>query len=98
MYLKFFLTIIFLISSSILARPYYDLKDLEVLTIQKNYLEFLNHAHDIRPSKRGKKWKDMVQKMALGYINQLLNFKSFEQKNFDFVERLNSWSSFKDIL
>ena len=37
----------------------YSIEDLEQLQISKNYTEFLNHAHDIRPSNRDKRWREM---------------------------------------
>jgi len=74
----------------------YSSDDLEVLAQQKNYPEFLEHAHDIRPSKRNKKWKKMVRDMTLGYMNQTLKDNKHGPKIFQFVEQLNSWPSLRN--
>jgi len=79
--------------------PYYSgysIEDLKVLAQEKNYLEFLKHAQDIRPSKRDKFWKEMVRDMALGYINSVLKTNKDGPEIFDFVEKLNTWPTLRN--
>ncbi len=69
----------------------YTIQDLEQLQINKNYTEFLLHAHDIRPSKRDKHWKEMLQTMAVGQLDFLLNKRIFNQKSFKLIEKAALW-------
>jgi len=92
-----FLLIFFsLIPSRAVDKPFYSLVDLDVLAKEKNHLEFLKHAHDVRPSKRDTKWKEMVRSMALGYINDALKYERFEKETFDFIEKLNTWATLRN--
>ncbi|RPJ79307.1 MAG: hypothetical protein EHM20_01770, partial [Alphaproteobacteria bacterium] len=59
------------------AEVYYDLKDLEVLEREKNFEEFLLHVNDIRPSERGKHWKEMFQGMAMGMVDYKIKTRDF---------------------
>lgn len=72
------------------------MEDLEVLVKEKNYAEFLKHTHDVRPSKRDKKWKQMTRDMALGHLNASISNKKFDLKTFEFVEKLNSWPTLRN--
>ena len=74
----------------------YTSEDLEILKKQNNHLEFLNHALDIRPSKRNKKWEEMVQEMATGFIASTLSKKQISKHHFQFIENLLSWPSLKN--
>lgn len=74
----------------------YSITDLETLEQEKNYEEFLVHARDIRPSKRQKHWKEMVYTMGVGYIEQKTKFKSFNKKEFNFIEKISLWPSLKN--
>lgn len=69
----------------------YDIKDLEQLSDSKNYEEFLNHARDIRPSKRDRYWKDLVQNMAVGQVDFLVEKKVFTKKQFNLIEEISLW-------
>ena len=73
----------------------YTSEDLTILKGEKNYLEFLHHALDIRPSKRGKKWEKMVQDMATGFISTILEKKQISKDYFLFIEDLLTWPSLK---
>ncbi len=73
----------------------YTLEDLKILKEQKNYFEFLNHALDIRPSKRDKSWEKMVQDMATGFISSTIEKKQISKDYFLFIEDLLSWPSLK---
>jgi len=74
----------------------YTLEDLTILKKQKNYFEFLNHALDIRPSKRNKNWEKMVQDMATGFISGAIEKKQISKDYFMFIEKLLSWPSLKN--
>ena len=73
----------------------FSMEDLSILKTQKNFKEFLAHALDIRPSKRNKKWEEMVQNMATGHISSVLDKKQFSKYNFSFIESLLSWPTLK---
>ncbi len=70
----------------------YSIVDLEVLEREKNYQEFLDHAHDILPSNRDQHWINITQNMITGYIEELINKKTFNQKNFKRIEEISRWS------
>ena len=69
----------------------YDIKDLEQLSDSKNYEEFLNHARDIRPSKRDKYWRDLVQSMAIGQVDFLIEKKIYNKAQFELIEKISLW-------
>jgi hypothetical protein len=69
----------------------YDIKDLEQLSDSKNYEEFLNHARDIRPSKRDRYWRELVQNMAVGQVDFLLEKKVFNKEQFELIEKIALW-------
>jgi hypothetical protein len=95
MLIKILLLLIFISPAHSVERPSYSLVDLEVLAKEKNHLEFLKHAHDVRPSKRDKMWKELVRSMALGYLNEAIKNKKFEKETFNFVEKLNTWPTLR---
>ena len=74
----------------------YTFEDLIILKKQNNYFEFLNHALDIRPSKRDKNWEKMVQDMATGFISTALEKKQISKDYFLFIEKLLTWPSLKN--
>ncbi|MES2525724.1 MAG: hypothetical protein V4598_01500 [Bdellovibrionota bacterium] len=69
----------------------YNLADLTVLAQEGPYQEFLDHAHDIRPSERGDEWKSMVIKMALKHANFTLTQTPVSQSAFNKTEELYRW-------
>ena len=71
------------------------MEDLEVLETQKNYLEFLDHAHDILPRNRNKVWKEMVVGMASDYVDHLNSIGSFEPISFQKVEEITKWPTLR---
>ena len=76
-----------------LAQNTYTLADLEVLTQEGSYEEFLNHALDIRPSERQDAWKGMVSKMSDGYARQILGKSEITKAQFRKIEYLYTWPS-----
>jgi hypothetical protein len=87
--------IIYLFASTMVLGDTYSLTDLEVLTQEENFEEFLSHALDIRPSERQDAWKGMVSKMADGYSRQVLSKTLISQEQFKKIEHLYSWPSLK---
>ncbi|WP_127717536.1 hypothetical protein [Halobacteriovorax sp. HLS] len=81
---------ILIFTSSSFAQSY-DIKDLEQLADSKNYEEFLAHARDIRPSKRDKYWKDLVQSMAIGQVDFLIDKKIYNKSQFELIEKISLW-------
>ena len=71
----------------------FDIKDLEVLESQRSYDEFLLHVNDIRPSERGKHWKEMLQNVGLLLIEYKLKSKDFSPKSFNQIELLGRSSA-----
>ena len=70
----------------------YDSQDLDVLTKNKNYREYLDHAMDLKPSKRDQKWEAQLEEMGLQY----LDFISAQRKtNIADIERVKKISHFK---
>lgn len=78
------------------AQQLYDLRDLEVLDRQKNFEEFLIHVNDIRPSERGKHWKEMFQTMSIGLIDYKIKTKDFSPKAFAQIEQIGRSSALAD--
>ena len=66
----------------------YTLADLEVLYQDKSYKEYLDHARDIRPTKRNKRWKSMLSEIAPKYIKFLTQTSQINEHNFNYIERL----------
>lgn len=75
------------------AEVYYDLKDLEVLEREKNFEEFLLHVNDIRPSERGKHWKEMFQVMAMGMVDYKIKTRDFSLATFREIEKIGRSSA-----
>lgn len=92
-------SLITLMTSKILmASPQYSLKDLQILNGEKNYLEFLKHAKDVRPSKRDESWKKMTKKMGVDYLKKVIERKQIDLTTYNFVEFLSNWPIFtKDL-
>lgn len=81
------------INFSASAQVYYDLKDLEVLDREKNFEEFLLHVNDIRPSERGKHWKDMLQTQAMGLVDYKIKTKDFSLTTYRQIETIGRSSA-----
>jgi hypothetical protein len=73
------------------ATARYNLSDLEGLSAEKNYAEFLEHALDIRPSERDTHWRSMVYAMAKGYVESLIQQRNTTTPALSTVERINLW-------
>lgn len=49
----------------------YTMADLKALVEQESWIEVLDHALDVRPSKRGETWREYLQTAAVGHLNAL---------------------------
>ncbi len=73
----------------------YEMADLEVLVKENNTREFLAHAHDIRPSERDKRWREMVSQMALLALKEAQSFRPISELSFDHIQSIASWPVLK---
>jgi hypothetical protein len=71
------------------------MSDLQTLADENNFIEFFDHALDIRPSERLEKWKEMVTKMAESYAQSITTKAPVEKKDFYKIENLFTWPSLK---
>lgn len=78
------------------AQLYYDLKDLEVLEREHNFEEFLLHVNDIRPSERGKHWREMFQVMAMGSIDYKIKIRDFSLTTYRDIEKISRSEAMHD--
>lgn len=85
---SFFILFFHSINFGITAPVFYDLKDLEVLEREKNFEEFLRHVNDIRPSERGRHWKEMFQNMAMGLVDYKIKMRDFSLESFRQIEQI----------
>ncbi len=77
--------------------PRYQVRDLEVLESEKSYREFFQHAKDVLPSKRNKAWKQMVQSMAMEFLNTLkLSNGNISPKNYKSILEISKWATLKN--
>lgn len=95
---RFIITTLILLSTfgsrSSFASPY-NLQDLEVLVAEDAYVEFFEHALDIRPSERQDSWKSMVSRMADSYSRKVLSQTEISKKDFAKMEELFGWATLK---
>jgi hypothetical protein len=77
------------------ASQIYTIDDLKVLYTQKSYVEYLDHALDIRPSKRDKEWSKMTLEMASGHIKSLIQRGVATLQTFNHIEKLAKIPSLK---
>lgn len=83
-----FLTI--LCNGSIHAQLF-QMADLEILSKEKSYAEYLSHAKDILPQNRDKRWKEMTVEAAMGLLQNLIDMKSFHSSDFNKAVELRRW-------
>lgn len=75
----------------------YQLKDLEVLEDNKEYIEFFNHAKDVLPSKRSKIWQKMVLSMAMQMLAPLKKKQNtLELKDYELILKISLWPVLKN--
>ncbi len=92
------LTIVFILFTKVFAQQIYTMQDLKILASQKEYTEYLNHAKDITPSKRNKKWNALTLKVGLDYLKSLAKIKSSQipAKDKILIKEISKWPIFKD--
>ncbi len=78
------------------ASEKYSLQDLEILSEQKSYWEFLKHAHDVRPGQRNKHWVELVQGMAIGFIEFHLRSQNFTLDSYTLLRKIAHWPALRD--
>ena len=66
---------IFLLSVSLITtgishaqKVIYNMQDLRVLKAQESFLEFFDHALDIKPSLRDTEWSKMTEQMGIAWL------------------------------
>jgi hypothetical protein len=73
----------------------YTLRDLEILSSEKNYVEFFDHALDLRPSSRDNYWKEMVHTMSEGFVKEMVKSQNYSLETFNRVNALFNWPILK---
>jgi hypothetical protein len=73
----------------------YTMADLEALEAQRSYKEFLEHAHDVRPSERGSAWTKMVSEMASGLIDFNLTRSRVSREEWLFLDKISVWPALR---
>lgn len=91
--LGLFIFLISSINSSFGTSVLYEIKDLEVLEREKNFEEFLTHVNDIRPSERGRHWKEMYQTMAMGLVDYKMKTRDFTKETHHRIEEIGRSSA-----
>ena len=90
--MKFAANFLFLLASfSLVASEGYSLEDLQVLSEQKNYREFLENAKDIKPSLRNERWRELVQNMAIAFLEFNIRLKNFDEEEDAFIQKISKW-------
>lgn len=74
----------------------YTIEDLKILADQKNYKEFIQHAKDIRPSKRDKAWREMLTNMANEMALDSIKKGIYTNETFDKLFHMATWPVLKD--
>jgi hypothetical protein len=69
----------------------YKIVDLQILEEEGNYFEYLQHALDVRPSKRNDLWRKMTSHMGESYLKALLQLKIIEPDQMSFVDEIYQW-------
>lgn len=74
----------------------YNIADLEVLKRDKNFEEFLLHVNDIRPSERGRRWREMFQSMSMEFVDYKIKTRDFSLKTYKRIEEIGRSSALND--
>ena len=82
-------------SKTLLAAEKYSLADLQVLSDNNEFREFFSHAKDVLPSKRKRKWRDLVIGEAKSYVDYLRSSKNYEMNSWNEIEKISSWTQLK---
>lgn len=84
------LILILLVSTSYSRTPalLYSKADLDILYENRQHIEFLAHAKDLRPTERDDQWRAQVLEMAQQFIDEVNQQKAYNQYNKNEIERL----------
>ena len=96
--LKYILAVLFIstlanYSLNAAPRQLYSFQDLQALVDSNGYIEFFDHALDIRPSKRNEKWQKMCFQMAQLYMKSSLK-KSLNKKKIEKILEVLAYPHF----
>lgn len=87
----------FATANTLSKKQLYQLKDLEVLENNKEYIEFFNHAKDVLPRKRSKIWQNMVLSMAMQMLAPLKKKQNtLELKDYELILKISHWPVLKN--
>ena len=73
----------------------YTPEDLQVLSAENNYQEYLDHALDIEPSNRNAAWKTTTENMGLKYLASLVDQNKMPEGSEERIERISQWPLFR---
>lgn len=90
------LSLLFLLSSALIAAEKYAMADLEILAQEKNFKEYFTHALDPRPSERNDKWKELTLSMAEQWAKVLKQKAEITEEDFKQIEVLFAWPLLKN--
>jgi len=66
----------------------YSLQDLEILSNEQSFEEFIEHVLDPRPSERDKNWKKMLLKVSNAFSKELMSKEELTLRDFQNMEKL----------
>jgi len=90
------LLVFFVLSTYGALPPAYNMKDLEILSEEKNFIEFFDHAMDIRPLERNTHWQEMVYKASENYLNEIIETQQYGKETIKYVEKLAFWPTLRN--
>lgn len=76
------------------AAPY-KWADLQVLSSEDNFQEYLDHALDVEPSKRNAAWTTVTERMGLNYLKSLLQKNKLPEGTDQRIEKISQWPIFR---
>lgn len=89
-----FVALCVLKASGVDAAPY-TWSDLQALSSENNYQEYLDHALDVEPSKRDAAWKTVTESMGIKYLARLVEQTKMPEGSAERVERISEWPIFR---
>lgn len=79
------------ISNLVLGQTRYAIKDLQILSSNKDYYEFFKHARDILPSKRDTQWTQMVEDLGIDYLTKVNTKSKLDDKDLKLINEISKW-------
>jgi hypothetical protein len=73
------------------ANQLYQIEDLQQLAKKAQWLELLNHAHDIRPSLRDENWQRIITQAAMELAKESRILGPFNAERFNYLISLNKF-------